>query len=132
MDNQQRFAILVTASAGAIAVVVASGSFDSWDTIAGLTLVLILGAYGKELDATGRMRIAYGTVWALCVILVVGVGIEPLVRIPSVNSLLTDLVRRLPQVLKPTVIGLSLRNLVGFILWVILAVLRTAAYQGGR
>lgn len=66
MDNQQRLAILVTASAGAIAVVVASGSFDSWDTIAGLTLVLILGAYGKELDATGRMRIAYGTVWALC------------------------------------------------------------------
>jgi hypothetical protein len=75
-ERAERAALLGIALAGAISVAVSSDRFDLWDTIVGITLVLILLTYDTRKPTQQIERYAFGAVYALCGLLIFGILLE--------------------------------------------------------
>ena len=71
--------VIGVAIAGIVSVVVTEDDWDLFDSMIGLTLILVLLAYGRfrrEVVASRWEAVAVGAVWAFCVVLVLGPVID--------------------------------------------------------
>ncbi len=75
-----------------VSVVIDADEWDLYDSLVGVTLVLVLLAYGRfrwQTVASRSEALAVGAVWAFCVILVFGVvidGIQVVVNWPPLGG----------------------------------------------
>src|SRR5438105_12695434 len=68
--------ILGIALAAIVTVAMASGSFTHWDSIIGITLIVILFAFGHEAHTSNAMNFIFSSILALSFVLVVGFIVE--------------------------------------------------------
>jgi hypothetical protein len=69
-------ALIGAAVAAAIAILVEPGTYTLGTTALGLTLLLLLHVYDRENSLARPQLVAFGAVWALCMILTLGVLLE--------------------------------------------------------
>jgi len=72
-------AVIGVALAAIVSVVVDEDAWDLYDSLVGVTLILVLLAYGRfrrRTVATRSEALAVGAVWAFCVVLVFGFAID--------------------------------------------------------
>ncbi len=69
-------AVLGAATAGAIAVSVESGAWTLGDTVIGVTLLVVLRAFGGRTSSERWRNGAFAVTWGLCTMLVIGVGLQ--------------------------------------------------------
>jgi hypothetical protein len=72
-QRSQQLTILEIIFAGAITAILAGGVFTLWTTMVGITLLLALHAYDTKADFSRAQSAAFSAVWALSVILTIGV-----------------------------------------------------------
>lgn len=65
------------ALAGAVAIIMGTDRFNFWTTLVGLVLFLVLVGYGgSSKESTRRQDIAFSSVFPLCIVQVLGIGID--------------------------------------------------------
>jgi hypothetical protein len=74
--SSEQSALLGVALAGAISVAAADGNFDLWDTIVGVSLLVILWAFDHHPDGSWKVSLAFASVYGLCWVITVGVVID--------------------------------------------------------
>ncbi len=74
--STEQSALLGVALAGAISVAAADGNFDLWDSIVGVSLLVILWAFDHHPDGSWKVGFAFASVYGLCWVITVGVVID--------------------------------------------------------
>jgi|GEM_PF-5788639 len=74
--SSEQSALLGVALAGAISVAAADGNFDLWDSIVGVSLLVILWAFDHHADGNWKVGLAFASVFGLCWVIAVGVVID--------------------------------------------------------
>lgn len=68
--------ILGIALAAIVTVAMTSGSFTHWDSIIGITLIVILFSFGHEAHASRGMNFIFSSILSLSVVLAIGFLVE--------------------------------------------------------
>jgi hypothetical protein len=96
MSSENQLAVMGAALAAVLAVIVSEGAFDIWDSIAGLTLIMFVFAYGgfrRGLiygeDAFFSKLMAFSAVIGICILLILGFLVE---RIQPEDGIRKDLI----------------------------------------
>jgi len=91
MRENQLLTVVGLAAAGSISVVVAEGSFDPWDSLIGLLMILVLwSVFESARLAQFRERLLVAAVFSLSLYLVVAGVLRPLVA-PAPSESVTAL-----------------------------------------
>lgn len=110
---ESRFAVLALVVAGVLASVLGGGLFDAWDTVIGITLILILQQYPANEITTKVEANAYACAKALAWVMTVGILIDGSVMCFTDKSILD---RTLFRPGEPLYLGAILASLIWGIL----------------
>jgi hypothetical protein len=70
--SSRRLALVVIAAAAALSLLIGGGEFSLWTTIVGITLFLMLRAYGRTVSASRVEYLAFCFACSLCILLIGG------------------------------------------------------------
>ncbi|HKP52183.1 MAG TPA: hypothetical protein VJ183_05980 [Chloroflexia bacterium] len=74
--SSEQSALLGVALGGTISVAAADGNFDLWDSIVGISLLVILWAFDHHPDGSWKVGLAFASVYGLSWVITVGVLID--------------------------------------------------------